>query len=69
LKRGKVVFENENGKAVYEWHKENGQPLYRIYFNDGRQMWTNSKEIIENELVTKKGQRQLPNPTPQLTLF
>ena len=69
MKSGKVVFENENGKAVFEWIDSNGESMYRIYFNDGRELWTNSMAIIQKQLVTKKGQRELPSPTPQLTLF
>jgi len=66
MKRGQTVFENENGKAVFEWTKENGQPMHRIFFNDGKELWTNSMDIIKDELTRK---RKVAESTPQLTLF
>lgn len=54
MKRGDVVFQNSKGRAEFEWYKDNGEPMYRIYYSKGGELWTNSMEIIEKQLKETK---------------
>ena len=68
MKRGQVVFENDNGKATFQWLTEKDQPedlrnMYLITYNKGGELWTNSMDIIKKQLSCKIQNEK------QLTLF
>lgn len=45
-----VVRQTAKGKATWRWKKKDGSIMYLIEFVDGKTLWTNSVQIIEDEL-------------------
>jgi len=68
--QGETVYKSDKGHAVFEWYQSSEQPdelskMYRIFFADGRQLWTNTMDIIKKQLEHKKPKSEVV----QLSMF
>lgn len=45
-----LVKDTSKGKAYEMWNKTNGETMYLIRYVCGRELWTNSMKIIEEEI-------------------
>jgi hypothetical protein len=54
MKPNEIVHSTSVGKAYYKWTDGKGVKHYLIKFKDGRTLWTNSMDIIKDELKEKE---------------
>lgn len=61
MKSNDIVHSTANGKAYYKWTDAKGVRMYLIKFKDGRTLWTNSIDIVKDELkeIEKPDDNQL----------
>jgi hypothetical protein len=52
----KMVLETSKGKAYYCWTNNSGYHIYLIVYADGRELWTNSMQIVKDELLDQNKQ-------------
>ena len=50
LDKYEVVKSNTNGKAYKMWEKTNGEIMYLVKHSNGRELWTNSLKIIDEQI-------------------
>ena len=54
MKANEIVHSTSLGKAYYKWTDAKGDRYYLIKFKDGKTLWTNSMDIIKDELKEKE---------------
>ena len=50
MKSNDIVHSTVIGKAYYKWTDAKGDRYYLIKFKDGTTLWTNSMDIVKDEL-------------------